>query len=374
MTNFSHGVSEDRVISQFSDFIHSSQFRPKSRLTINADGNIHRYTLATESNSGKSGAYALHLDGTPAGFVMDWHDSKSKITWKYEYTDEERREFGRSQHNAESRAKYESERRDAEHRKAEEKKLHIEKQQAALSMAINEYLYADLFGAFSHPYLRSRFIDKGIHIEKSTAFNSFDVKTSHEPDNYRPVQRMPLAISRGRVNGGLCKPGEMLISMLNVLTGAFQSLLHVPVKPDKDKGFMKYIYKNTSITGAAHWLIPERSENADTVFACEGFSTGLACIVLTGCKSPVFSAGSCGNLYHVCKGLRKRYAGKRICVMADNDKATEAKTGHNPGIETAENCVKAGVADYYKAPPVNRAVNYDWYDFLKEVMQNKKEG
>lgn len=360
--------SEDRAISQFSDFIHSSQFRPKSRLTINADGNIHRYTLSTESNSGKSGAYCLHLDGyCPAGFVMDWHNSKSKITWKYDFSDEERREYGREINNAESRDKIEAQHKEHERKQAEEKKLQCEKQQAALRLALAEYEYSHETYVHTHPYMKKKFLDTGIYIPECGLFS-----TRYDSDMKRityPVMRV-----LDKLPGGLCKPGELIIPMRNILTGAFQSLLHIPMKPDKDKGFVKYIYKNTSITGAAHWLIPERSEDSDTVFACEGFSTGLASVVLTRCKSPVFSAGSCSNLYHMCEALRKRYAGKRICVMADNDKATEAKTGHNPGIEAAENCVNAGVADYYKAPPVNRAINYDWYDFLKEVMQNKKEG
>ena len=281
-----------------------------------------------------------------------WTDSKSKITWKYEYTDEERREFGRSQHNAESRAKYKSERRDAEHRKAEEKKLHIEKQQAALSMAINEYLYADLFGAFSHPYLRSRFIDKGIHIEKSTAFNSFDVKTSHEPDNYRPVQRMPIAISRGRVNGGLCKPGELIIPMLNISSGNIQSLIHIPANPNSEGKFSKLNYTGLSIQGAAHILRPKFSELADCLFVCEGICTALALLIDTQEKFMIFSAGTCHNLIHVCRGLRIRYPGKKIILVADNDE-------NGAGKKAADECRNAGLADGIRMPEIT---GQDWYD------------
>ncbi len=346
--------SEALIIQQFTDFINSSQFRPKSNLTINADGNIHRYTLANEKSGGKSGAYCLHIDGyRPAGWAMDWHNTASKITWKYEYTDEERREYGREMNNSESQAKYEAERKEHERRKAEKERSSNERKQQALRMALAEFQHAHLTYSHLHPYLKSRFVDLGIFIPNTDLYIKCVV------DAYK---------------GGICKQGELLVPMFNVITGKFQSLIHVPVTPDKERGFMKYIYKDTSIIGAAHWFVPEHSSEADTVLACEGITTALACVVLTGGKTPVFSTGTCNNLFSVCEALTKRYPNKRICVMADDDKTTEHKTGHNPGIEAAEKCVSAGVAHYFKAPPGNHSVNYDWYDFLKEVIQNKKEG
>lgn len=350
-----HGnFSEDRVISQFSDFIHSSQFRPKSRLTINADGNIHRYTLATESNSGKSGAYALHLDGCPSGLVMDWHDRATKITWKYDFSDEERREYGREINNAESRTEIEAQRKEHERRKAEEKKLQEKKQQEALSMALREYLYADLFGQFQHPYLRTRFTDKGIHIEHSTVFNSWDVQTDDEPENYRPVQRMPIAISRGRVQGGLCRNGELIVPMLNVLTGKIQSLIHILATPNQEGKFLKRNYTGLTITGAAHVLRPKFSENAGSgcLFVTEGIATALALLIDTQEKFMIFSAGTCHNLIHVCRGLRIRYPGKKIIIVADNDESGAGK-------KAADECRNAGLADGIRMPEIT---GQDWYD------------
>ena len=358
--NFSFGVSvsEDSVIQQFTNWLYSTPFRPKySALTITADGNIHRYPIERDKGGATSGAYALHLDGRPAGFCQDWHDSATKLTWKYDFSDEERREYGRQLHNPESRAKYEAERKEHERRKAEEQKLQEEKQQAALRMAINEYLYADLFGQFKHPYLRTRFTDKGIHIEHSTVFNSWDVRSNDEPENYHPIQRFPIAISRGRVKGGLCKPGELIIPMLNILTGKIQSLIHIPTHRNSEGKFLKLNYTGLSIQGAAHWLIPERSEFAGGLVVSEGVATAIALLIDTQEKYPVYSAGSCGNLYSVCKGLRKRYPGTKIILVADNDK-------NGAGLKAAERCKAEGLADGIRMPEIT---GQDWYDkFITE--------
>lgn len=352
MSDFYLGVSEDRVIAQFSNWLYSTSLRPKHSITINPDGKIHRYSLERDKAGATSGAYALHLDGRPAGFIQDWHDSASKITWKYSYSDSERRQYGRQLHNPESRAKYEAERREAERRKAEEQKLQEEKQQAALRMVINEYLYADLFGAFSHPYLKERFTDKGIHIEHSTVFNSWDVRSNDEPENYRPTQRFPIAISRGRVKGGLCKPGELIIPMLNISSGEFQSIIHIPATPNQEGKFLKLNYTGLSIQGAAHVLRPKFSELADCLFITEGFCTALAVLVDTKEKYPVYSAGSCGNLYSVCEGLRRKYTNRKIIIVADNDES-------RAGLNAAEKCRNAGLANGIRMPEIT---GHDWYD------------
>ena len=353
-----HGnFSEDRVISQFSDFIHSSQFRPKSRLTINADGQIHRFQLQNDNSGEKSGAYCLHLEGyCPAGFVQDWKRGV-KATWKYDFSDEEKREYGREINNAESRAEIEAKRREHERRKAEGQKLQIEKQQAALRLALREYLYADLFGAFLHPYIRTRFTDKGIHIEHSTVFNSWDVQTNDEPENYRPVQRMPIAISRGRVNGGLCRNGELIVPLLNVVTGVFQSLIRIPPTRNSKGSFDKRYYTGLSPTGAAHVLRPKFSENAGCLFVAEGICTALALLIDTQEKFMIFSAGTCHNLIHVCRGLRIRYPGKKIIIVADNDE-------NGAGKKAADECRNAGLADGIRMPEIT---GQDWYDkFITE--------
>ena len=354
MSDFSLGVSEDRVISQFSDWLYSTPFRPQHSINITADGKIHRYPIERDKGGATSGAYTLYMDGCPAGFAMDWHDSSTKITWKYDFSDEERREFGRLQHNSASRAKYENERKEAERHKIEDSKLQIEKQQQTLRMAIAEYLYADLFGTFKHPYLKERFTDLGIHIEHSSVFDSWDVRTNDEPQNYHPTQRFPIAISRGRVGGGLCKEGELLIPMLDVVSGKFQSLIHIPPTPNREGKFLKLNYPGLTPTGAAHALTPKFSEYAGSLFVCEGLCTGIAVLIDTQENFPIYSAGSCGNLLPVCRGLRTKYPDKKIIVVADND-------DNGAGRKAADECRNARLADGIRMPEI---AGHDWYDDL----------
>ena len=71
----------------------------------------------------------------------------------------------------------------------------------------------------------------------------------------------------------------------------------------------------------------------------------------------VFSAGSCGNLYSVCRGLRKRYHGKKIILVADNDES-------GAGLKAAERCKAEGLADGIRMPEIT---GQDWYDkFITE--------
>ena len=76
-------ISEDRIIRQFEDFIYSQGIRPHGTLSINPDGKIHRFTLEGDRLGTKNGAYCLHVDGCPSGWVHDWHKGKDeKIYWK----------------------------------------------------------------------------------------------------------------------------------------------------------------------------------------------------------------------------------------------------------------------------------------------------
>lgn len=371
-------IDEKLITAQFFHSMNTCGIRPRETFTPIMDGATRRFAVEGDKGSDKSGSgsYFIHADDCPNWGIMDFHIHSEMQTFSFDFSvlsADERREYLKQNNLSNvqgisgTRTITETQRKEIERKKQEKANANKEIQQAALRMALAEYEYSLETYVHLHPYLKSRFTDEGIFIPDGGMFS-----TRYDSD----MKRITYPIKRvlDKSPGGICREGELLVPMRNILTGAFQSLIHIPATPDKEKGFMKLIYTNTSIIGAAHPLIPKRSKRPDTLLVAEGITTSLACIVLTGGNSPVFSVGNCGNIYHVCFALRKRYAGKRIIVMADNDKATEAKTGHNPGIEAAENCVSAGVADYFKAPPVHDVRNYDWYDFLKEVIQNKKEG
>ena len=359
-----NGISESLITNQFFHSMNACGITPRETFSPNMDGKTHRFAVEHDKSGAKSGAYFIHADDCPNWGVMDFHIHSSMQTFSFDLSvlDADTRREYLKQNNISNvqgisgtRTITETQHKEIERKKEAKANANKEIQQAALRMALREYLYADLFGVFQHQYLRSRFTDKGIRIEESTAFNIRDKQTPDEPKNYRPpADRMPLAISMGSVNGGICKPGELLIPMRNVLTGEFQSLIHVPVKPDKEGKFLKLNYKGLTIQGAAHFLTPKFSEFADCLFVCEGIATAIALLVDLREKYPIFSAGSCGNLYPVCEGLRKRYPNKRIVLVADNDK-------NGAGINAANKCRNAGLVDGIRMPEIS---GHDWYDRL----------
>lgn len=354
-----HSINEERVITQFSDFIQSSKFKPKYSLTIEADGIVHRYALERDKGSEKSGAYCLYLDGyTPAGWAMDWHDSTDKLTWQYEYSDEERHEYGRQQHNPETRAKSEAERKERERQKQEGKKLQEENVRQAKAQALKEYLSAREALAFTHPYLKARFTDKGIHVPDSGLYGF--TRTVYDKD--MRIIRYPLRVSTGTLLGSneksTCHKGVLIVPFIDIATGSLATIQTIPTTPNEKGTYIKYFFSGLSPKGAAFILAPNPIEQSSSLYVAEGICTALAVLVITGGLTPVFSAGSCGNLLIVCQILRQHYADKKITVMADNDEA---------GLKAARECISAGVADDFQYPPNDKE---DFYDFLKRKVKH----
>lgn len=360
-----NGISETLITAQFFHSMHTCGIRPRESFTPIMDGATRRFSVEGDKSSEKSGAYFIHADDCPTWGVMDYHIHSSMQKFKFDFSglsSDERREFLKQNNLSNVRGMSGIHTITESQRKKQEKaNANKENQQAALRMAINEYLYSDLFGVFMHTYLRSRFTRKGIHIEHSSVFASFDVQSNDEPENYSTTQRMPVAISRGRVQGGLCKNGELIIPMLNIITGEIQSLIHIPTTPNQEGKFLKLNYTGLTIQGAAHWLIPKGAINADCLFVCEGICTALAVLIDTQEKYPIFSAGTCHNLFNVCKALRTKYPDKKIIVIADND-------ANNAGKIAAEKCKAEGFANGIRMPEIT---GHDWYD---KFITNFKKG
>ena len=69
---------ERQVIS----FMESNGITPP-RDGLILDGQKHRYQVETDKHGSKSGAYCIHTDGWPAGWVQDFHLG-DPITWKFD--------------------------------------------------------------------------------------------------------------------------------------------------------------------------------------------------------------------------------------------------------------------------------------------------
>lgn len=354
------GVSEDLIFSQFFTAMYTCRIRPRENFTPILDGQTHRFAVEGDRGSAKSGAYYIHNDDRGIIFgVMDFHVHSEMQTYPFDYSavDPDTRLEYLKQNNISTASGFsgvrtisQTQRVEIERRNQEKANAEKEKQQRALSMALSEYRVAEPFAhetyTFSHPYFLKKFVDTGIYLDILRC---------------KIIRDFRLARVLSPFEGGICKQGEILVPMRNIITGDLQSLIHIPVVPDKERGFMKYIYTGTSITGAAHWLITEKSRNADTLFVAEGISTSLALIADLQGRYPVFSAGSCGNLYSVCKALRTKYPEKVIVITADND-------ANHAGENAAKKCVEAGWTDTYEMPTVT---GWDWYD---DYLSRKKKG
>ncbi|MFT4266918.1 MAG: DUF927 domain-containing protein [Xenophilus sp.] len=78
---------------------------------------------------------------------------------------------------------------------------------------------------------------------------------------------------------------------------------------------------------------------ADVLLLAEGYATGASLLEATG--RPVAIAFDAGNLVHVARALRQQLPMVRIVVCGDDDAATQARTGRNPGREKAEAAARA---------------------------------
>ena len=67
------------------------------------------------------------------------------------------------------------------------------------------------------------------------------------------------------------------------------------------------------------------SENSELIIFSEGYSTGSSIYEATGL--PVVVCGDAGNLIHVAKRYRAKFATKRFILAADNDIGKDANTG-----------------------------------------------
>ena len=108
------------------------------------------------------------------------------------------------------------------------------------------------------------------------------------------------------------------------------------ITPDGQKRF----WTGAPVKGGA--LVLDRPRAAVTA-VCEGLATGLA-IFQSLRMARVIVAFDAGNLVHAVDQLRPTGS---VVICADNDHATQARIGINPGIQKAENAAEligAGVA------------------------------
>ena len=104
-----------------------------------------------------------------------------------------------------------------------------------------------------------------------------------------------------------------------------------PAKPGS--GSDKFFLKGGRKTGLWHLVGDLASDNATTgpavLLIAEGYATAATLHEATG--YPVAVAFDAGNLQHVARALRELHSAALLVVCGDDDRATEAQTGTNPG-------------------------------------------
>ena len=345
-------IDEASVITQFLDFMRNSGIEPHGDIEINPDGKIHRFCVEGDRAGSKNGAYCLHLDGYPAGFVQNWR-TDVKAIFKYSFTDDEKREYLKGNNLSSIRQRQIAHTGLSFTVKANAKRENMQGQkkedthQAILS-AWREYSYPNSTEFATHPYLRHKHIENGHHI----FFNGghmLKVKTTFIK------------------NSDFCRKGDLLIPLVSSTTGVFTGLQKIQHFGD----FSKFFYKGTNLRGCCCELIPfvcrayhnpdplgntpSRCSviEADELHICEGLATGFSVLELKDNSVPVICAMSADNIIYVAKAWRERYPKMNIIIDADNDT-------HGKGQRAAENAFNAGYADDIKIPP---AIG-DWNDYL----------
>lgn len=130
----------------------------------------------------------------------------------------------------------------------------------------------------------------------------------------------------GNHGGRFADDGALLLPMRDA-AGEMVNLQRIA--PDGEKRFLPGGRK----AGTLH-LIGEPA-GAPWLLVTEGYATGASVHEATG--RPVAVAWDAGNLAHVVRALRGQYPEPRIAIAGDDDRATQARTGKNPGrVKAAE--------------------------------------
>ena len=318
-------IPYEEIRAQVLDFMRElGMFPAKSKDEyLILDGQIHRYTIEGDKPSKKNGAYLIHADGVPNGFVQDWknNDEKSKWIFKFPETEEakKKREYFSSK---EYREKIEAEQK----KRSEEL---IKKQTEASENARKKFEKISVADN-SHPYLlRKQVQNHGLKIDDEYLTTPY-----HSHEN-----------------------GTPLVVPLRDIDGNITSLQFI--FENGEKRFLTDAPRDNNFFSID---LDKLSEKNNVLLLCEGYATGAKIYELTG--YPVVCAMNSGSIDKVATSLLKKYTDAKIIVMADNDLQTQEKRGFNPGIIAAENTCKNGHAIGYLAPPFPfNDIGTDWDDY-----------
>ncbi|MEI6706231.1 MAG: DUF3987 domain-containing protein [Methylococcales bacterium] len=271
------------IIADFKDFAQTSAGieLPPDLIT---DGKLHRFKINGEKSGKLSGAYTLHLDGKPAGYVQ-YFRTDTKLNWTFK---------GDYQGEPISQADIKQKQQQAE---KEQAKIHAEKAKLALDI----YRETPAHTVEKHPYVVAKGID---------CFNgNLLIKCGlWKQRNWQNALIIPLVDKSGNV---------VSIQAINENLADNKDLL----KGGKKQGCF-YPFATLEQLKAAH-----------KIMIGEGLATVGACFDAMGYIIPAVSAVDVGNLLAVAKVMRELNPTAILVILADNDIKTNGTP--NIGLETA---------------------------------------
>jgi len=258
----------DAVVSAFVQALQDRGIDAKHSDII-ADGRIHRLGTNEKPRS-KNGAYLLHFDAFPAGYIENLSDGLGKQTWSY----------GRP----------------------------VAVDRAALEAHIAETKRAQ----------SRRAADRKMEAESATASAKarWEAATEANPDH-------PYLVRKGVGVHGLRQSGDALLAPMR---NAKRDLVGIQtILPEKVDGKDKLYTRHVSTTGL-YYSIGRPDPSDPIVCVCEGVATGHSIAECTGYSVAV--AFDCHNLEPVTQAIRVAMPTARIVVCCDDDWKQKLK---NPG-------------------------------------------
>lgn len=289
---------------------------PGQRLDIQS-GKIQRYQISGDRKGSKNGAFSVHIDDRPAGWVENWKTGE-KITFTMR---------GLPELSAEEREAF---RQQMEKARLERAQDHDKKQKDAARKALTMWSRANA-PCPDFPYLIKKKINPyTLKIGKN------EVKTDGE----------------GKIKGGdqdvLYVPlfdmdTQKIINLQQIYKNGFKC----PITDGKMKGVFSPIGKNQE----------------GPILVCEGYATGASLYKLTGYTT--ICAMNAGNLPEIARMVKLQKPDREIVLCADNDHLTFKKTGKNPGIDYATKAADAARLGAPIYPDFTEEEDAsDWNDYM----------
>ena len=134
--------------------------------------------------------------------------------------------------------------------------------------------------------------------------------------------------------------GRLLVPLIDTV-GKLWNVQTIAPRRGESEATDKLFIKGGRKSGLWHMLgeLPSNTHGLEVVLIAEGYATAASLHQATGIVA--LCAFDAGNLAPVAKTWRARYPQALIVVCGDDDKATAARTGRNPGLDKAQATAQA---------------------------------